>query len=77
MPSKTTAYKEAFVWIWLPGAVAPVVAGKLTADGPNLIFNYGQSYLERENKIALYDEELPLGPGQIPRTPATARRGRR
>lgn len=66
MPSKAIAYKEAFVWIWLPSEVAPVVAGKLTAEGPNLIFNYGQSYLERENKIALYDEELPLKPGKIP-----------
>ena len=66
MPSKTTAYKEAFVWIWHPGEVDPVVAGKLTAEGPNLIFNYGQSYLERKNKIALYDEELPLKLGQIP-----------
>ncbi len=66
MPSKIKKHKDAFVWIWLPGETGPVVAGKLTAEGSNLAFNYGQSYLERENKIALYDRELPLQAGMIP-----------
>lgn len=65
MPSKN-AYTEAYVWIWLPGNTEPVVAGKLTADDNNLIFNYGQSYLERNNSIAIYDKELPLQSGIIP-----------
>ena len=59
-------YSEAFVWIWLPAETEPVVAGKLTADGDHLIFNYGKSYLARDNAIALYDPELPLQAGAIP-----------
>ena len=64
-----TPYSEAFVWVWLPGAVDPVVAGKLTADGDHLIFNYGKSYLARDNAIALYDPELPMQSGLIPLLP--------
>lgn len=63
------AYSEAFVWVWLPRETTPVVAGKLTADGDQLIFNYGKSYLARANAIALYDPELPLQPGIIPLLP--------
>jgi serine/threonine-protein kinase HipA len=42
------------------------VAGKLTAEGIFLVFNYGRSYLERANAIALYDAELPLKAGELP-----------
>lgn len=66
MSSKESAYTEAFVWIWLPAETEPVVAGKLTVEGPTLIFNYGKSYLERPNKIAIYDRELPLQSGALP-----------
>jgi serine/threonine-protein kinase HipA len=62
-------YSEAFVWIWLPGECEPVVAGKLTAEGKNLVFNYGRSYLARDNAIAIYDPELPLEPGILPLLP--------
>lgn len=65
MPSKN-AYTEAYAWIWLPGDTGPVIAGKLTLDGNHLVFNYGQSYLKRDNAIAIYDKELPLQPGIIP-----------
>jgi serine/threonine-protein kinase HipA len=58
-------YQQAFVWIWLPDAVEPVVAGKLTQDGQKLLFNYGRSYLERHNAIAIYDRELPLQAGLL------------
>lgn len=63
-------YKECFVWIWLPGAMKPVVAGKLEADQGKLYFNYGKSYLERVDDkkhpaIAIFDEELPLQAGAI------------
>jgi len=54
---------QAFVWIWLPGESEPVVTGKLTLEGKNLLFNYGKSYLNRANAIAIYDQELPLKPG--------------
>jgi len=66
MPSKPKTYKEAYVWIWLPEEVAPVVAGKLTQDGKSLVFNYGQSYLGRPNKISIYEPELPLKTGILP-----------
>ena len=66
MISSEGGYNEAFVWIWLPGAIEPVVAGKLTADADNLIFNYGKSYLNRKNAISIYDAELPLKSGVLP-----------
>lgn len=65
MTSKS-AYKEAYVWIWLPGETEPVVAGKLEQDGENLIFTYGQSYLGRKDAIPVYDPELPLISGTLP-----------
>ncbi|MBC8425902.1 type II toxin-antitoxin system HipA family toxin [bacterium] len=57
---------EAFVWIWLPGATDPVVAGKLTVEGEDLVFNYGQSYLGRDDAISIHEAELPLRPGALP-----------
>ena len=59
------APKEAYVWIWLPGATAPVVAGRIARDGERLIFNYGQGYLARNDHIPIYDPELPLRSGAI------------
>jgi serine/threonine-protein kinase HipA len=66
MTSKAKRPNEAYVWIWLPGATDPVVAGKLTSEDPALLFNYGRSYLARKNAISLYDAELPLKTGIIP-----------
>jgi serine/threonine-protein kinase HipA len=66
MTSKHTD-REAYVWIWLPDATEPVVAGKLEADDRGDIqFNYGKSYLERTNAIAIYEPELPLKKGVLP-----------
>ena len=56
----TNAPEEAYVWIWLPGATVPVVAGRIARDGGRLIFNYGQSYLDRNDGIPIYEPELPL-----------------
>lgn len=56
---------RAYVWVWLPGESAPVVAGVLNARGGRIVFNYGQSYLGRDNAIPLYLPELPLQPGRI------------
>ena len=61
----TTAPEEAYVWIWLPGATAPVVAGRIVRNGEQLIFNYGQSYLDRNDRIPIYAPELPLRSGAI------------
>ena len=60
------APREAYVWIWLPGATGPVVAGRLSADGDTLHFLYGRSYLARDDAIAIYDPELPLRRGSLP-----------
>ncbi len=62
--------KEAFVWIWLPEETKPVVAGRLETDNGKILFNYGQSYLERiaDNMpaIPIYEPELPLEAGALP-----------
>jgi serine/threonine-protein kinase HipA len=71
MMTSNTADNEAFVWIWLPEATEPVVAGKLEADDQgNVQFNYGNSYLERISAnppaISIYEPELPLKTGVLP-----------
>jgi serine/threonine-protein kinase HipA len=62
MPSES---EVAFVWVWLPGAAEPVVAGRLDPVGPTVTFTYGQSYLEHEHRISLYLPELPLERGAV------------
>lgn len=67
MTTSNTAPKELYVWVWLPGATEPVVAGRLyRANNRQLYFNYGISYLDRNDAIALYEPELPLRQGSIP-----------
>ncbi len=56
---------EAFVWIWLPGATKPVVAGRLDQEGERLLFTYGASYRRRQSAISIYEPELPLQEGVI------------
>ncbi|MEX1141302.1 MAG: HipA domain-containing protein [Thermoleophilaceae bacterium] len=63
MPSEAPSH--AFVWVWLPGAADPVVAGRLDARGDLLDFTYGRSYLARDDAIPLYLPELPLVRGRI------------
>ncbi len=66
----SSSNREAFVWIWLPGKIEPVVAGKLESDNGNIFFNYGKSYLERLSDISpaipIYEPELPLQAGLLP-----------
>jgi serine/threonine-protein kinase HipA len=54
------APRQAYVWIWLPGASEPVVAGRLDEQGGETTFVYGQSYLARSGAISLYTPELAL-----------------
>ena len=61
-----TENQEAFVWVWPPNEIAPIVAGRLASEGNTLVFNYGRSYLARTDAIALYEPELPLRAGAIP-----------
>jgi len=65
MTSDRTTPDSVFVWVWLPGETEPVVAGRITMDGGRYIFNYGASYLERNNAIPIYEPELPLRRGRI------------
>ena len=65
MTSETGPH-EAFVWVWLPGAATPAVAGRLAPENEGLVFNYGRSYLARQHAIALYEPELPLRAGMLP-----------
>jgi serine/threonine-protein kinase HipA len=62
--------RDAYVWIWLPGQTAPVVAGRLAPGERGLQFNYGKSYLERATvaggAIPIYLPELPLHSGVLP-----------
>ncbi len=56
--------RSAFVWLWLPDATEPVVAGRVDDNSGELTFTYGRSYLARANAIALQPEGLPLVAGQ-------------
>lgn len=56
---------QAYVWIWLPDATEPIVAGRLTRDGERLTFNYGASYRGNKGAIPIYVPELPLREGLI------------
>ncbi len=80
---KPTGTHEAYVWMWLPGEIEPVVAGRLYDAGESpqrYFFTYGRSYLDRSNAIPLSPYELPLRRGpQEPKglstTPACLRDG--
>ena len=57
----SSEHDQAFVWVWLPGSVEPVVAGRLDLVGDVVTFIYGRSYLERPERVPLFLPELPLG----------------
>lgn len=61
-----SAPREAYVWTWLQDRAEPVVAGRLATTPQGLQFNYGRSYLARDDKLPLYLPELPLQPGLLP-----------
>lgn len=70
------APSECFVYITLPGEVAPVTAGRFVLgrdrrDVPEGRFVYGRSYMERPNAVALDPIELKFAP----RTYSTVRLG--
>lgn len=71
MTSDTTP-KGAFVWIWLPDATEPVVAGRLDPDGARLNYTYGASYRRNSGAIPIYEPELPLREGTIEPAPGLA-----
>jgi len=61
--------ETAYVWVWLPNELTPVVAGSITqtkqrlGDDPVIAFVYARSYRERSDAISLFAPELPLRPG--------------
>ena len=65
MMTSSNHYKEAYVWIWLPGETDPVVAGRIEAEEGRYVFNYGRSYLEHDNAMPIYLPELPLRAGAL------------
>jgi serine/threonine-protein kinase HipA len=64
-PGEAASPGEAYVWIWLPGAVKPVVAGRIVLEDRIYVFNYGRSYLDRDDAIPIHLPELPLRRGSI------------
>ena len=60
-----TSDTHAFVWVWLPEATEPVVAGRLDQVGPIFDFVYGRSYLDLPGGLSLYLPDLPLVEGSI------------
>lgn len=72
MTSEPRAPEEAFVWIWLPGAAEPAVAGRISREGSIYSFNYGRSYLARDGAIPIYLPELPLERGMLAPEPPLA-----
>ncbi|MGA7298439.1 MAG: HipA domain-containing protein [Rhodanobacteraceae bacterium] len=71
----TNSPLEAYVWVWLPGQIEPVAAGRLVVTEHGLQFNYGQSYLARPDAMALYVPELPLKAGSLPLLPGLSMPG--
>jgi serine/threonine-protein kinase HipA len=59
-----------YVWVWLPGATEPVVAGVLSSAGNITVFRYARSYQALAGAVPLYLPELPLG-DQVIAPPAT------
>ena len=64
-PNQFQNAETAYVWIWLPGATSPVVAGKLVRERERLVFSYGKSYLDRKDRISIFEPELPLRSGAM------------
>lgn len=78
--SSKSARKQIYVWVWLPNALEPVVAGILTRTDRQvreesvLAFTYAQSYRERPSAISLFTQELPLAaPTMFPSDPKPGR----
>ncbi len=59
----TSEPTSAFVWIWLPSTIEPVVCGRLDRVDDRVAFVYARSYLGRAEAVAIYEPELPLRSG--------------
>jgi len=64
MTSDPYRARRVFVWTWLPGESAPIVAGAVDrVEANRLDFTYARSYLDNEKAMSLYAPELPLRRG--------------
>jgi serine/threonine-protein kinase HipA len=63
MISNYTSATSAYLWIWLPNAYCPIVAGKLIKNEDVFAFAYSKQYLDNPAAIALSPDELPLETG--------------
>ena len=64
-PHSQKPASTAYVWIWLPDAVVPVVCGRIDLVDGIYRFTYGRSYVARADAIPIWLPELPLGQGVI------------
>jgi len=60
MTSKLQHATEAYVWMWLPNKLKPIVIGKMVQEDKCYHFTYGQSYRGYQEAIPLSPVELPL-----------------
>lgn len=63
--SPEQAPDQAYIWVWLPGQVDPIVAGLLRRVDERHVFAYGRSYLQRDDAVTIHEPELPLQAGVI------------
>lgn len=64
MTSDPYRARRVYVWTWLPGESAPVVAGAVDRVGADRHdFTYARSYLDNEHAVSIYAPELPLRRG--------------
>ena len=69
----TSEPASAYVWIWLPDAIEPVVCGRLERLDTQIGFLYARSYLDRHDAVPIYQPELPLTAGyQYPASAQTS-----
>jgi serine/threonine-protein kinase HipA len=67
--------REAYVWMYLPGATEPVVAGLIQRERRRYVFNYGRSFLDRTDAVPIFMPELPLRRGVIAPAPGLTMAG--
>lgn len=74
MPVRRKA-REAYVWMWLPDATEPIVAGLIRRERGRYVFNYGRSFLSRADAVPIFTPELPLRRGLIAPAPGLTMAG--
>lgn len=63
MISDSPPYHEAYVWVWLPKQIEPIVAGRIVKENNLHYFTYSRHYRENPLAIPFSPFELPLKQG--------------